>query len=670
VKEEGEFLMRKMSVLLVLAALAIFAAACASSEPAEEPTVAPEPTEEPTAVPLPTEAPTEEPTAEPTEAPTVIDSEIVDPTWHWLAFQDQADENNIGVPDPENYTLTLMPDGTASIKADCNMVSWTYTLEGSSLTFNTLGPSTLAFCGEESFDQQYLALLGNTATYVMDGDNLVLNLTADAGNMVFGPEGAEPIPGDEPSGETAVDIVGGTWLWQAFKDQAGVNDIMVPDPENYTLTLMPDGTASIKADCNMVSWTYTLEGSSLTFNTLGPSTLAFCGEESLDQQYLGLLGNTATYVINEGDLVLNLAADAGNMIFSAAETAAEAAGDQQPAEVQLTDVTWLWQGFQDQADVNNVITPNPEDYSLTLLPDGTASIKADCNMVSWTYTLEGSSLTFNTLGPSTLAFCGEESLDQQYLALLGDTATYVTDDGRLILNLVADAGNMIFETPTLTGTVWQWENIVTPVEAYDNPTPELYTVRFNEDGTVNIKADCNMASGSFTADDSGFAMEVGPATLAECGPESLSNEFIQALGGAAIPFFLDGKLYMDLIYDSGTLRFGAAGGAAITGAVTYRQRIALPEDAMVDVQLRDTSLADAPSETIGVQVIQTNGRQVPIPFVVRYNPAAIIENHTYTMSARITDGEGNLLFINDTAIPVITNDNPTSEVEIVVVPVG
>ncbi len=662
--------MRKMSVILVLVALAIFAAACASSEPAEEPTVAPEPTEEPTAVPEPTEAPTEEPTAEPTEVPMVIDSEIVDVTWHWLAFQDQADENNIAVSNPENYTLTLMPDGTASIQADCNMVSWTYTSESNSLTFNTLGPSTLAFCGEQSLDQQYLALLGNTATYVMDGDNLILNLMADAGNMVFGPEGAEPISGEEQSDEAMIDIVGVTWHWQAFKDQAEENDIDVPNPENYTLTLMPDGTASIKADCNMVSWTYTLEGGSLTFNTLGPSTLAFCGEESLDQQYLGLLGNTATYVTNEGDLILNLIADAGNMIFSPAN-AAETAGDEQPAEVQLTDVTWLWQAFQDQADESNIAVPDPQQYTLTLLPDGTASIKADCNMVSWTYTLDGSSLTFNTLGPSTLAFCGEESLDQQFLALLGDTVTYVTtEDGRLFLNLVADAGNMIFAPPTLTGTVWQWENIVTPVESFDNPTPEQYTVRFNEDGTVNIKADCNMVSGAYTADESGFAIEVGPVTLAECGAESLSSEFIQALGAAAIPFFLNGKLHMDLFADSGTMRFGAAGGAVVTGAVTYRQRIALPEEAIVEVQIRDTSLADAAAETIGVQIIQTNGRQVPFPYAVTYNPVTIIENHTYTMSARITDGQGNLLFINDTAIPVITNGNPTSEVEIVVVPVS
>ena len=111
-------------------------------------------------------------------------------------------------------------------------------------------------------------------------------------------------------------IVGTTWQWEAFKDTAGENDVDVPNPENYTLTLNEDGSASIQADCNQVSWTYELEGNQLTFNTLGPSTLAMCPEDSLDTLYLQLLGDTATYVTADGNLVLNLIADAGNMEFS------------------------------------------------------------------------------------------------------------------------------------------------------------------------------------------------------------------------------------------------------------------------------------------------------------------------------------------------------------------
>ncbi len=113
--------------------------------------------------------------------------ELVGTVWHWQEFRDSAEgdeASNISVPDPEKYTLALRDDG-ADIQADCNRLSWTYTLEGSRLSFNTLGPSTLAHCGDESLDQRYLARLGNTATYVMVDGTLYLNLKLDAGNMVF-----------------------------------------------------------------------------------------------------------------------------------------------------------------------------------------------------------------------------------------------------------------------------------------------------------------------------------------------------------------------------------------------------------------------------------------------------------------------------------------------------
>jgi len=111
------------------------------------------------------------------------------------------------------------------------------------------------------------------------------------------------------------EVVGTTWQWEAFQDTAGINDITVTDPEKYTLTLNQDGTANIQADCNQVTWAYELDGSQLSFDTIGPSTLAMCAEDSLDQQFLERLGQTATFVIEDGILYLNLWADAGNLVF-------------------------------------------------------------------------------------------------------------------------------------------------------------------------------------------------------------------------------------------------------------------------------------------------------------------------------------------------------------------
>ena len=114
----------------------------------------------------------------------------------------------------------------------------------------------------------------------------------------------------------------------------------------------------------------------------------------------------------------------------------------------------------------------------------------------------------------------------------------------------------------------------------------------------------------------------------------------------------------------------ASEGPAVTGTVTYQQRIALPPDAVVTVRIEDVSLADAPAEVMGEQVIETEGKQVPIPFQVSYDADKIENNHTYGLRVRIEDGSGKLLFINDTSVPVITQGNPIQDVEIIVVPVG
>jgi putative lipoprotein len=104
--------------------------------------------------------------------------------------------------------------------------------------------------------------------------------------------------------------------------------------------------------------------------------------------------------------------------------------------------------------------------------------------------------------------------------------------------------------------------------------------------------------------------------------------------------------------------------------VAYRQRIALPPDAVVQVQLQDTSRADAPAVVLGEQVIEPMGRQVPIPFSIVYDPAAINPRGRYTVRARIESAAGDLIWTSTQAYPVITGGNPTSDIEVVVQPVG
>jgi len=94
------------------------------------------------------------------------------------------------------------------------------------------------------------------------------------------------------------------------------------------------------------------------------------------------------------------------------------------------------------------------------------------------------------------------------------------------------------------------------------PAPSSYTILFNEDGTANIKADCNQVGATYTTEGSNISITLGPSTLAACSPESLDQVFLDGLINAAIYFFEEADLYMDLNADGGTMRFSATSGTA------------------------------------------------------------------------------------------------------------
>jgi putative lipoprotein len=102
----------------------------------------------------------------------------------------------------------------------------------------------------------------------------------------------------------------------------------------------------------------------------------------------------------------------------------------------------------------------------------------------------------------------------------------------------------------------------------------------------------------------------------------------------------------------------AQNAATITGTVTYLQRMALPTNAVILVQLLDVSLADAPSKVVAEQSISLGQRQVPIPFTLNYDASKIDEKHSYSLSAKITV-DGVLRFTSDQSYPVLTRGTPS-----------
>ena len=90
----------------------------------------------------------------------------------------------------------------------------------------------------------------------------------------------------------------------------------------------------------------------------------------------------------------------------------------------------------------------------------------------------------------------------------------------------------------------------------------------------------------------------------------------------------------------------------IRGTATYRERMALPPNAVFEATLEDVSKADAPAEVIGRARIE-HPRNPPIAFEITYDPSTISSSHRYAVRAVILV-EGEMLFTTDQHYPVLT----------------
>ncbi|MGD9892476.1 MAG: META domain-containing protein [Dehalococcoidia bacterium] len=114
-------------------------------------------------------------------------------------------------------------------------------------------------------------------------------------------------------------------------------------------------------------------------------------------------------------------------------------------------------------------------------------------------------------------------------------------------------------TMSLTGIVWEWQQTILNNDEIVTPDdPSRYTVEFQPDGRLAGRADCNRIMGSYTV--TGSQIEIGPlaSTRVACPPGSLGDRFAMQLQDAAIFVFRDGNLYLDIKFDTGTMRFAPA----------------------------------------------------------------------------------------------------------------
>lgn len=110
---------------------------------------------------------------------------------------------------------------------------------------------------------------------------------------------------------------------------------------------------------------------------------------------------------------------------------------------------------------------------------------------------------------------------------------------------------------TLTGQPWLWGSFATSAPGSESvvPSPERYTIQFNDDGTFAAKVDCNQVAGTYTTgDDGAMTIVPGPSTMAACPEDSLADAFLQGLSTTTSYVIADNQLDLTKA-DEGTMTF-------------------------------------------------------------------------------------------------------------------
>ncbi|MBW4653174.1 MAG: YbaY family lipoprotein [Kaiparowitsia implicata GSE-PSE-MK54-09C] len=235
-------------------------------------------------------------------------------------------------------------------------------------------------------------------------------------------------------------------------------------------------------------------------------------------------------------------------------------------------------------------------------------------------------------GPNDPACCPSQEVTQFYAIENGEIVPIAPPEGT-----VPDPDTALLEGKSLA--FFQTSGYAVRVFVRDGIT------RLNLFNKQTGQLELNEVSAVVTPDPEGVTYSYDGPTWAHVYLNNVSGQTLM----------VDGTLQQD--YES------------VSGTVTYRPRIALPPNAVVEVSLVDVSRADAPATVLACQALVTNGRQVPFAFDLAYDPNQIDSRLTYAVQARISV-EGQLQFINTSRFNVITNNTPTDSVEIVVEPVA
>lgn len=478
----------------------------------------------------PTAPAAEESATEGSESATV-DPNLVGVNWQWEQLQQDGEVIDVQA-EKGQYLLFLNEDETFSVGLDCNQGAGDYVASGDDAITMNLGPMTMAVCSPDSLSNQLVGMFGPPLTYAFSEDNAVVTFTGPEGHIytfrdvasMSGESAASPVDAAEHVADPA--LINKLWMWER-RDPNGnqVDEIIVPNPTDYTIFFTEEGEYMAKMDCRA------MQGGYATFNDSGiqiepgPTMAIYCGDDALDTEMEASLAAAARYEIQEDGTVLALASAAdGPINYYRQVQAVELPGAGEDAAAPTATVTAPDGVFLRTGPGTNYpyVGAAPQGASGTII-----GVSEDGG---W-WLVEAPNL------PE-----GQVWVSAQYV----DAAN--ADDVPVVEAQALDA--------SLIGIPWMWVYTMDPVIG-TQPVVEYmnYVILFNEDGTADIKADCNNVLANYTVDGSSISIELGPTTMVACEGDSLDSDFLAQLSSAALYRIEGGQLYLDLMADGGTMRF-------------------------------------------------------------------------------------------------------------------
>jgi len=579
-----------------------------------------------------------------TDGETVLTFSVLEPTpltgttWRLAGYND-GKGGFVSVLSGTEITVLFGDDGSLSGTAGCNRYTASYEVEGETFSIGPAGVTRMMCAEPEGIMEQesaYLAALESVAAYQTKGDLLELR---DADGMRLA----------SYTTETKIGMANPASVY--CEEQGGRLEIRDEEGGQAGYCIFPDGSeceewAFFRGECAPAS------ALSLSMEALKNATYPSQLEEGstitlTNGRYEGepfveggasrpvvILVEPVAFGDLDGDGVEDaaviLAANAGG---SGTFISLEAVRNEGGEPVHLASYL-----LGDRAQIESLATVSP---------------------VGSNHRVEGGQILLEmiTHGPGDPMCCPTQQVVQTY-ALRGDelvqTSTQVISTGSAT-------------APDIVGTVWNWQGFTDQSGQNDIIVtyPPAYRLELLPDGQFNFKADCNVGRGAYTLDGSSITFEAMVTTLAECGPGSLYNQYLDLLG-QVVTYVREGDtLTLNLTADGGDMKFSKL--HAVTGQVVTQGEATLPEGARLEVKVMDVTQGTPGTQVGGVLRDVT---QFPMEFEATYHAPAIDPQNIYALQVTIKDKEGNLLYTNAQAYSVLTQDNPTYHVEVMVEPVG